>query len=114
MIHDSLGNYLRKLREERRLPLRKIAAFLDIDPSTLSKIERGERYATKEMLPILADIFGQDEEILKVILLSDKVTYELISEQNSSEILHVAEEKIRYMRSNRSKQGILSNCNDIT
>lgn len=36
------------------LPLRKVAAELDIDTSILSKIERGERNATKEMLPIMA------------------------------------------------------------
>jgi len=36
----SFGEYIHQLREERNLPLRKIAAELDIDTSTLSKIEK--------------------------------------------------------------------------
>ena len=51
---NSFGEYLRRRREELRLPLRKVAAQLDIDTSILSKIERNERSATKEMLPIFS------------------------------------------------------------
>ncbi|HCX76324.1 MAG TPA: XRE family transcriptional regulator, partial [Algoriphagus sp.] len=51
---NSFGEYLRKRREELGLPLRKIAAELDIDTSILSKIERNERTASKEMISILA------------------------------------------------------------
>ena len=32
---DSFGEHIRKLREDLGLPLRKVAAALDIDPSTL-------------------------------------------------------------------------------
>lgn len=46
---NSFGEYLRNKREELGLPLRKIAVELDIDTSILSKIERSERIATKEM-----------------------------------------------------------------
>lgn len=52
---NSFGEYLRDKREQLGLPLRKVAAELDIDTSILSKIERGERTATKEMLPVLAN-----------------------------------------------------------
>ena len=34
----SFGEYIRRVREERDLPLRKVAAALDIDTSILSKI----------------------------------------------------------------------------
>ena len=33
----SLGDTIRKLREEKELPLRTVAAFLDIDQAILSK-----------------------------------------------------------------------------
>lgn len=46
-----------------------------IDPSTLGKIERGERSANKEMIPILAELFGIEEKNLGLILFSDKVAY---------------------------------------
>ncbi len=38
----SLGATLRKLREDKQLPLRTVAAFLDIDQAILSKVERGD------------------------------------------------------------------------
>jgi cytoskeletal protein RodZ len=48
----TFGEYIRKSREELGLPLRKVAAALDIDTSILSKIERNERRATIKMIPI--------------------------------------------------------------
>ena len=95
------------LRENQKLPLRKVAAALDIDPSTLSKIERGERSANKEMLPLLADLFNESEEELGLILMSDKVAYELMQEENPDQILKVAEEKIKYLRNKNLQQGSL-------
>ena len=61
---NSFGEYLRNRREKLGLPLRKVAAELDIDTSILSKIERSERVASKEMLPTLAKTLEiQDKEI---------------------------------------------------
>lgn len=61
---NSFGEYLRNRREQLGLPLRKVAAELDIDTSILSKIERSERVATKEMLPTLAKTLEiQDREM---------------------------------------------------
>ena len=104
-VKESFGEHLRKLREDSGLPLRKVAAHLDIDPSTLGKIERGERTANKEMLHALANLFNQSEEVLGLILLSDKVAYELKDEENPNEILKVAEEKIKYLKTRSLQQG---------
>ncbi|MEQ8360038.1 MAG: helix-turn-helix transcriptional regulator [Cytophagales bacterium] len=104
-IKESFGEHIRKLREENGLPLRKVAAVLDIDPSTLSKIERGERSANKEMIPVLAELFKEDSETLGLILLSDKVAYDLMQEENPNEILKVAEEKIKYLKNKSLQQG---------
>jgi transcriptional regulator with XRE-family HTH domain len=62
----TFGEYIRKVREERDLPLRKVAAALDIDTSILSKIERNERVATKEMIPILAEILDKPEKEIEI------------------------------------------------
>lgn len=48
------GEYIKIEREKLGIPQRKIAAFLDIDISTLSKIERNERRATASMIRILS------------------------------------------------------------
>ena len=106
-VQETFGEHIRKLREQFRLPLRKVAASLDIDPSTLSKIERGERTANKEMLPILSQLFEEDEVELGLILMSDKVAYDLLTEENPNQILKVAEEKIKYLKNKSLQQGSL-------
>lgn len=93
---QSIGEALRSLREERNLPLRKVAASLDIDQSFLSKIERGEKTATREQIVKLSKIYDVDEDSLLVQYLSDKVVYELKGEDLAQDALKVAEKKIRY------------------
>lgn len=69
----TFGEYIRRLREDNGLPLRKVAAALDIDTSILNKIEKNERRATIEMIPILAESLDKAEKevelqfLLKVI-----------------------------------------------
>ena len=60
MSNETFGDYIRKAREENNLPLRKVAAHLDIDTSTLSKVERGDRPASPEYLQPLSDILKLD------------------------------------------------------
>jgi transcriptional regulator with XRE-family HTH domain len=92
----SLGNTLRELRENKQLPLRIIAAFLDIDPAIMSRIERGQRKASREQVIKLAEYFNVDENELLVAWLSDKIVYEISEEENAIEALKVAEEKVKY------------------
>ena len=92
----SIGAQIRKLREDQGLPLRKVAAKLDIDQSILSKIERGERKASKDHIIQIAEIFNVDKKDLLINYLSDKVLYELIDEDFAVDALKVAEKKIIY------------------
>ena len=59
---NSFGAYLREMREQKGLPLRKVAAQLDVDTSILSKIERDARSASIEMLPIFAKTLDRKEK----------------------------------------------------
>lgn len=93
----SFGEYIRTLRENANLPLRKVAAELDIDTSTLSKIEKNERNANEQIIDRISKIFHVEKSDLKVRYLSDKITYQLLEEENGIEILKVAEEKIKYL-----------------
>ena len=97
----SIGEQIRKLREDKGLPLRKVAAELDIDQSILSKIERGERKASKDQIIRIAKIFSVDEKKLLINYLSDKVLYELIGEDFAADALKVAEKKIKYYKTKR-------------
>jgi transcriptional regulator with XRE-family HTH domain len=95
---NTVGEIIRKLREEKEMPLRKLAALLDIDQSTLSKIERNERNANEDMITKIAQIFDTDFKTLKINLLSDRIAYDLLDETLSDEVLKVAEEKILYLK----------------
>lgn len=99
----SFGEYIRGLREAEGLPLRKIAAQLDIDPSLLGKIERNERQPTKRQIKKLAEIFKQDESFLLSENLSDQIAYKILEEESDIDILKVAEEKVNYLK--RKKNG---------
>ncbi len=74
---NSFGEYLRNRREQLGLPLRKVAAELDIDTSILSKIERNERVATKEMLPTLAKTLEVQEKEIQIEFIQSTVLSEL-------------------------------------
>lgn len=92
----SLGDILRDLREMKQLPLRTVAAYLDIDQAILSRIERGQRKASRKQVVRLAEYFNVNEDELIIAWLSDKVVYELSDECNAIDALKVAEEKVKY------------------
>lgn len=96
---ETFGEKVRKLREQADMPLRKLSALLDIDQSTLSKIERGERNPSTDLIEKLSAIFEIDKKDLQISYISDKVAYEILSEEYPQEILRIAEEKVEYLKS---------------
>jgi transcriptional regulator with XRE-family HTH domain len=95
---DSFGLMVRKLREDRALPLRTVSAFLEIDQAILSKIERGQRQANRALVVKLAEYFKVSPSELLVFWLADKLVYTLDHEEEALNALKVAEEKVRYNR----------------
>lgn len=93
-----LGELIKELRVRRDLPLRKVAAILGIDTSTLSKIEKGERYVKREMIKPLSEFFDQDYQEMLVTFLSDKIAYQLKEEDCGITVLKVAQEKIIFLK----------------
>ncbi len=73
----TFGEYIRKSREDIGLPLRKVAAALDIDTSILSKIERNERRATTEMIPILAATLEKPEKDIEIQFIQSSIITDL-------------------------------------
>lgn len=101
MSTERIGEKLRKLRESKELPLRKVAVAIDIDVAILSKMERGERRLTKEIVQKLANHYNYDQEELLVLYLSEKILYEIGDEDLALKALQVAEEQIKYQKNNR-------------
>jgi len=94
----TFGQEIKSLREQAKLPLRVVAAFLEIDQAILSKIENGKRNASKAQVTKLAGYFNVDEKNLMVNYMADKIVKELKYEPNTQDILMAAEEKIAYTR----------------
>ena len=86
---------IKQLRVERQLPLRKLAAALDIDSATYWKIERGERRAKREHIPIIAKILQTAQEELLTLWLADQVVEVVADEKKiARKVLDMAKEKI--------------------
>lgn len=103
MSTETIGEKLRELREAKELPLRKVAALLDIDVAILSKMERGERKLSKDIVLKLAGIYEHNADELLVLFLSDKIMYEIQDEDLGEKALKVAEKKVKYLKANKHK-----------
>ena len=88
---STTGQRLRELRGKAGLSLRKAAVHVDIDVAILSKMERGKRKLSKEMIIKLTDLYNVKPDDLIVNFLSEKVIYELKDEELGLEALKVAE-----------------------
>lgn len=94
----NFGNYIRKAREAKELPLRKVAAHLDIDTSTLSKVERGERPASPDYLRPLSEILQLDLKQVQSNFIADKIGKELGGLEHLALGLRAAEKNIKNRR----------------
>lgn len=97
-LSKSIGQILREKREQRELLVRQVAASLEVDPSLLSKIERGDKRPTREQIKMLANILEAEESELMVAYLSDRLVYEVRDEDLAMEAIKVAEQKIEYLK----------------
>ncbi|GHT23775.1 hypothetical protein FACS189430_07570 [Bacteroidia bacterium] len=99
MQMETFGEYIKQLRTNTGLPIRKIAAQLDIDPTLLGRIEKDERPASKEVIAGIAKIFNDNEQDLFNRFLSDRIAYKIIDENADIGVLRVAEQKVEYLKS---------------
>lgn len=94
---------IKKYREEKQLPLRIVAAYLDIDQAVLSKMENNKRTATKKQVIKLAEYFNANEKELLILWLSGRVVYEIRDEEYAGDALKVAEQEIKYITKKKIK-----------
>ena len=104
-MKETFGEYIHKLRSDSRLTLTKLAAALDIDQSTLSKIENGKRNVPVDVLPKLSKIFNLDLKRLEHEYFSEKIAEIIYPQEEPRELLNAAEEKAKYMRIKNQQQG---------
>jgi HTH-type transcriptional regulator, competence development regulator len=80
-MEKNFGNYIRNLREQkletdRNFSLRQVAYRLEVEPSYLSKVERGiEANPSEQFIKKIAIEFNEDENVLLAMV--GKVSLEL-------------------------------------
>lgn len=110
----NFGNLMRSLRLKNKKTLKEVSAFLKIDSSLLSKIEKGKRMAKRELIKNLSEYFDIKEEELLISWLSDKLLNEVSNEDLALEALQVAEEKMNYIITKKDKKsGIIKSIKNI-
>ncbi len=97
----TIGLILRELRESKGLLLREVGAKLSLDPAILSKIERDERFPTKEQMNLLANFYHERKNCIIISWLTDKLFKDLKDEEHSLEVVGSLTKKIKYLNRNK-------------
>jgi len=100
--NKTFGEIVKGLREKKNLPLREVAKALNIDTSTLGKIEKNSRNPSKKLVEKIAIFFEVSKKELTIALLSDTVAYKILSEEDyANEVLKIAEIKVEYLKTKK-------------
>jgi HTH-type transcriptional regulator, competence development regulator len=92
---NHFGEYIRKLREERSMLQRQLAALLETDTAFISKLEKGEKKATREQAAKLSLFFKIPEKDLIPLWLSDKLKDLLQNDPFSAEALKLTQDRLK-------------------
>ena len=91
----SFGTTVREIRESKNLLLRHVAAALDVDTAFVSKLERGEKKATKEQVKKLSIFLDTPEENLLELWLAEKILSAIEGEEHAEQALKIATKRIK-------------------
>lgn len=97
-MQETFGEYIHRLRVDANMTLTKLAAALDIDQSTLSKIENEKRSVPEDILPKLANVFSIDIKDIEKEYYSEKIARMVSPQENYGAILKLAQKKIEFFK----------------
>jgi transcriptional regulator with XRE-family HTH domain len=69
---QSFGEWLRKMRDDKGVPLRTVAAATEMDQAHLSKVELGHRVPTEKQATALARYFGVESHDMEARRIAEK------------------------------------------
>jgi len=75
-----LGLKIRELREKQNFLLRQVAAELMVDTALISKIEKGDRKASRQQVINIAKFLNANEAELLTLWLADKIELTILEE----------------------------------
>jgi DNA (cytosine-5)-methyltransferase 1 len=105
----TFGEYIKQRRTELGFPLRTVASHLDIDTSTLGKIEREERHLSTDLVPSLAEILKTEQNELFTHYYSSKVIQELKDYSEYKDVLNIVNEHLELYISNQIRLSFQKN-----
>jgi transcriptional regulator with XRE-family HTH domain len=103
-MKETFGDYIKELRTANGFTLTQLAAKLELDSANLSKIENGKRDFDEKRLTLLANAFNLDFEQIKTKYFGELIALKLYENNCSEEVLMIAEERVKYLRSINVKQ----------
>jgi len=102
-LKKTFGETIKKLREDKNMTLREVAELLCIDTSMLGKIEKNNRKPTKAFIDKFSRLFKVNDKDLTITFLSDTVAYQVLDEEDyATEVLKVAEKKVKYLKTQKN------------
>jgi len=97
----TFGKFIKQKRGELGFTLNKVASYINIDSSTLGKIEKDERYMNIEILDELSTILKTDKKTLLNYLYSTKIVNELKDYPQYEEVLSLVSENLQQYSANQ-------------
>lgn len=94
-MQDTLGKFIKTLREGKQLTLKEAAEILEIDFSMLARIEKGQRSVNSLLFERLANLFDVNERDLRIYSLVEQVYNEVSKYEFAEEALKIVIEKIK-------------------
>ncbi len=95
---ETFGEYIRLLRNRKKMTITQLAAQLDLDSANLSRIENNKRVFDEKRLPKLAVIFDLNLNELREEYLTDRLAQKIYETNCTKQLLKVAEKKAEYRR----------------
>ncbi len=83
------GAYIKALREKKGIPQRKVAHAIDVDTSTLSKMELGERQISVRMIKPWAETIEVSFKELQIRYISEKIKIDFHKQPYLKEALEI-------------------------
>ena len=85
---------IRALRQQKNVPLRVVAAEVEIDSTLLSRFELGERFPTPEQLARFADYFQLPLEELSAQVIADRIIATYGSDEVTARAAVIVKERL--------------------
>lgn len=105
---ESFGGFIRRLRNIKGLNQTELAALIGLDSGGLSKIENDKKQLKEDKLIQLAKALEVEESEVKNLYFSERFAKECFKYKCSDSVFKLAEEKTKYYKSTKVKQGNLN------